>query len=214
MRNILCFGDSNTWGYIPGTGERYDRTIRWTGLLQLLLGQNYYIIEEGLNGRTTVWDDPVEEHKNGKEQLHVALQSHKPLDLVILMLGTNDLKTRYNVPTIDIQLSITLLISIIKQSCAGRDGKTPKILLLAPPHVEELTQFSEMFIGAQEKSKLFASYYRATAQETNSYFLDIGSLAKPSTIDGIHFDSQGHNKLAHILTNMLKNSVFNDIEEN
>ena len=98
MWEILCYGDSNTWGYNPSTKERYDRYERWTGILQFTLGDEYHVIEEGLNGRTTVWDEPIEgEYKNGKTYLVSCLESHKPLDLVIIMLGTNDLKKRFSV---------------------------------------------------------------------------------------------------------------------
>ncbi|MBQ9959278.1 MAG: acylhydrolase, partial [Oscillospiraceae bacterium] len=97
-KRILCYGDSNTWGYIGGVGERFGRDVRWTGRLQTLLGSDYTVIEEGLNSRTTVWDDPVEMHKNGYTYLMPCLQTHRPLDLVIIMLGTNDLERRFHVP--------------------------------------------------------------------------------------------------------------------
>jgi lysophospholipase L1-like esterase len=98
MKTILCYGDSNTWGYIPGTGERYASHVRWPGVLQNALGNGYVIIEEGLCGRTTVWDDPIEEYRSGKEYLIPCLKSHAPLDLVVLMLGSNDLKMRFAAP--------------------------------------------------------------------------------------------------------------------
>ena len=92
LKNILCFGDSNTWGYAPVTGERYPGHVRWTGVLQSCLGDDYFVIEEGLNGRTTVHNEPLRPHRNGASLLPVLLESHSPLDLVIVMLGTNDLK--------------------------------------------------------------------------------------------------------------------------
>ena len=95
MKRILCFGDSNTWGWNPANKERFDENSRWTGILKNKLGENYDIIEEGLNGRTTVWDDPIEGYKNGKKHLPSCLESHRPLDIVVLMLGTNDLKSRF-----------------------------------------------------------------------------------------------------------------------
>ena len=91
MKSILCYGDSNTYGLMPDSPDRYPRDVRWTGILQKKLGEDYYVIEEGLSGRTTLWDDPIEEHKNGKKYLLPCLDSQKPVDLVILMLGTNDL---------------------------------------------------------------------------------------------------------------------------
>ena len=94
---ILCFGDSNTWGYVPLTVDRYPESVRWTGVMAQALGAGFRIIEEGQNGRTTVWDDPLEgDNKNGLRYLPACLESHHPLDLVIIMLGTNDLKARWN----------------------------------------------------------------------------------------------------------------------
>ncbi|MBF9015963.1 MULTISPECIES: SGNH/GDSL hydrolase family protein [unclassified Oceanispirochaeta] len=199
MKNVLCFGDSNTWGYMPGSGGRFDRDIRWTGKLQGLLGPDFYVIEEGLNGRTTVWDDPVEEHKNGKTQLYSCLESHKPLDLVILMLGTNDLKTRYSSPSFDIMLSIALLVSIIQKSGTGRDGQPPEILLLAPPRVEDLSDFEDMFQGAQKKSESFSADYESVAAQAGCFFLDTKPLVTASPEDGIHLDKTGHSVLASAL---------------
>jgi lysophospholipase L1-like esterase len=103
MKTILCYGDSNTWGAVPLQSleliERFGRSERWTGVLQRELGQAYEVIAEGCNGRTTVWEDPIEGYKNGKEYLIPCLDSHQPLDLVIIMLGTNDLKARFSIHT-------------------------------------------------------------------------------------------------------------------
>lgn len=96
MKNILCYGDSNTWGYDAETKNRFPPDVRWTGILKRTLGEGYHVIEEGLNGRTTVWDDPIEGYKNGREYLIPCLESHRPLDLVIIMLGTNNLKKRFS----------------------------------------------------------------------------------------------------------------------
>ncbi len=110
MKKILCYGDSNTWGHIPVTGGRYGDDVRWTGVLQAALGEGYRVIEEGLNGRTTVHDDPIEGvYKNGKHYLIPCLESHRPLDLVIMMLGTNDLKMRFSLPPSDIARGVEAL---------------------------------------------------------------------------------------------------------
>ena len=112
MKTILCYGDSNTYGLKSDLVSRYPRNVRWTGILQEKLGSEYYVIEEGLGGRTTVWDDPVEDYKNGKKYLLPCLDSHKPLDLVIIMLGTNDLKSRFSVTPFDIGASMENLVKI------------------------------------------------------------------------------------------------------
>ena len=98
-KRILCIGDSNTWGYIPGSGERYEKNVRWTGKLAQMLGENYEVIEEGMNGRTTAFTDKIEPGTAALDYLYPCLISQFPLDYIIVMLGTNDTKTRYGVNT-------------------------------------------------------------------------------------------------------------------
>lgn len=95
-KRVLCFGDSNTWGYIPASGKRHPVGIRWTTLLQEKLGSDFEVIEEGLNSRTTDMNDPKHVGKNGLAYLRPCLETHDPIDLIILMLGTNDMKERFN----------------------------------------------------------------------------------------------------------------------
>jgi lysophospholipase L1-like esterase len=114
MKTILCYGDSNTWGWDPISESRLDKDVRWPGVLQQELGDDYEVISEGLPGRTTVWTDPIEGHMSGKDYLIPCLHSHKPIDLVIILLGTNDLKHRFGVTAFDIAEGI----SITAQSCA------------------------------------------------------------------------------------------------
>ncbi len=195
MKTIVCFGDSNTWGYHPTTKERYGRDERWTGALRNTLGADYLVIEEGLNGRTTVWDDPIEGYKNGKEYLIPCLESHKPLDLVIIMLGTNDLKKRFSLSAFDIAKGASVLVSMAQCSETGSDGQAPKVLLLAPPPVAKLTEFAEMFEGSEEKSRKLGKYYHQVAQELGCAFLDTSDVIVSSNVDGIHFDLDQHRKL-------------------
>ena len=200
MRRILCFGDSNTWGYDPATGERFDEGTRWTGVLQAALGGDYTVIEEGLNGRTTVWDDPIEGHKNGHEYLIPCLESHRPLDLVVLMLGTNDLKRRFSLAAYDIAQGIAVLLRAISYSKAGREGQLPRVLLLAPPPVAKLSGFAEMFEGAEPKSLLLGRHYRTVAAEYSAAFLDTASVIRASDIDGIHLEPPEHAKLGRAVS--------------
>ena len=192
MYEILCFGDSNTWGWIPGSGERYPFEKRWTGVLQKELGKGFHIIEEGLNGRTTLLDDPIEFNRNGLKYLVPCLESHKPLDLVVLLLGSNDLKARFSVTAFDIALSVGVLIDVIKRSESGRGNRAPEVLLLAPPPLGDLTDFAELFEGGREKSQKLGNYYRSIAEERESYFLDLGDIVSPSDIDGVHFSEESH----------------------
>ena len=197
MYNILCFGDSNTFGYIPGSnGRRYDRGIRWTGKLQTLLGDRFYIIEEGLGGRTTVWDDPIEEYKNGKSYLMPCLQSHQPLDMVVLMLGTNDAKARFSLPACDIAAGVENLIQCIQSSPAGRNGGPPDILLVCPVRIGRLTGWVDMLAGAKEKMAKLPAEYERIAFAYGIDFLDAGAVAAPSDLDGVHMDEDGHAQLA------------------
>jgi lysophospholipase L1-like esterase len=198
MRSILCYGDSNTYGRDPETKERFPRTVRWPGVLQQCLGEEYQVIEEGLNGRTTVWDDPVrgDRHKrNGALYLVPCLESHAPLDLVVLMLGTNDLKAKFSVTPVDIAQSVEALVQVIQASGCGPEGGPPEVLLIAPPPLGHLTEYAETFTGGVEKSKKLGTYYRDAAEARGCRFLDAGTVISASSRDGLHFDPEGHRKL-------------------
>jgi lysophospholipase L1-like esterase len=204
LKVILCYGDSNTWGYNPLTQERLSIHERWTGVLADQLGMDYRVIEEGMNGRTTVWNDPIEEFRNGKEYLIPCLSSQKPVDLVVLMLGTNDLKKRFSVSAREIAKSIGVLVEIIQRSGAGAKDSAPKILLIAPPVVGKLTGFAEEFEDGFEKSQKFGEYYRQIADLYVCEFLDAGQIIKTSDLDGIHFEADQHLKLGHAVATLVK----------
>ena len=192
MKSILCYGDSNTWGYNPKTAERVDYDSRWPGVLSSTLGKGYYIIEEGLPGRTTVCDDPVEEVMSGKNYLIPCILSHMP-DLVIIMLGTNDLKYRFSLTASDISKGAKLLVNMVLNSNAGPGGNcSPHVLLIAPPPVSKLTAFAEMFMDAKEKSLKMGEYYSTVAQECGCHFLDAGKIVNSSDIDGVHLEQSQH----------------------
>jgi lysophospholipase L1-like esterase len=197
---VLCYGDSNTHGRDAVTGGRLERNIRWPGALQSLLGNEFYIIEEGLNGRTTVWDDPVRgaQKRNGSLYLLPCLESHAPVDLVILMLGTNDCKARFSVTPYDIGQSVEYLIEIIQKSGTGRRG-APHILLLAPPPLGKLERWEETFSGGVEKSERLATYYEYAATQYGCSFLDTSKIIRSSRLDGLHIDAEDHAKLASAL---------------
>lgn len=210
MRTILCYGDSNTWGWIPRSGDRFPRDVRWTGRLQTILGSSYYVIEEGLSGRTTVWDDPIEEHKNGKTYLSPCLESHKPLDLVVLMLGTNDLKKRFSLAPFDIAAGVGKLIDIIQISHAGTDNQTPQILLLTPPPIGSLDAIGqEVFENASPKSRSLSSYLYQISQTKGCSFLDTTTFLQPSLDEGLHLDENGHATLAKEVVAAIK-TIFGD----
>jgi len=195
MKRILCFGDSNTWGYDPVSQDRYARDVRWPGVLRQQLGAGYEVIEEGLNGRTTVWNDPIEGYKNGRDYLIPCLETHRPLDLVIILLGTNDLKKRFSLSAYDIAQGAGVLVGEVQRSAAGYAGMAPPVLLLAPPPVVRLSGFAEMFEGAGEKSQRLGMHYQQVAEQLACAFLDTSTVIVSSEVDGIHFDPDEHRKL-------------------
>lgn len=207
IKRILCYGDSNTWGHDPVTNDRLDETTRWTRVLGQALGEGYEVIEEGLGGRTTVWDDPIEGYKNGREYLIPCLESHRPLDLVIILLGTNDLKMRFSLSAFDIAQGAGVLVRQVQLSQAGRGGENPPVLLLAPPPIAPLTDYAEMFAGAEEKSRRFSVHFERVAREMACSFLDTAQVVVSSPLDGIHLERQEHRKLGKAVAVKVKERI-------
>ena len=212
MKEILCFGDSNTYGLIPGTKNRYGRDTRWTGLIeQQLYGKGCRIIEEGLCGRTTVFEDELREGRKGAAFLPTLLESHAPVDRVVLMLGTNDLKIRFQATPTDIGKGIDRLIKMIKSITPQKrqDGQSAKILLMAPPHLgDDLTEIpsgEEMgFERGISYSKRLAPIYEDWAKFHNIEFLDAAKYAKASEIDACHLTRESHRKLGEMVAKKCK----------
>ena len=204
MYDVLCFGDSNTWGYSPSTQQRFPRDIRWTGVLQAELGGDFHVIEEGLNGRTTVWEDSLEGDKMGKRHLPVILESQAPLDLVVVMLGTNDLKKRFSAHAWDIAQGAGVLVDIIAASKTGKAGGAPPVLLIAPPPLGKLSVWEGMFEGGAEKSRQLSAHYREVARLRGCHFLDGAPIIRSSDLDGIHFEEKEHRALGQAVARELK----------
>ncbi len=200
-KNILCFGDSNTWGADPSGGPRFDRKTRWPCILQNELGAGCHVVEAGLCGRTTVWDDPIEGHKNGLQQLIPILKSHEPLDLVIIMLGTNDLKTRFSVSALDVANSVWRLVQIVLSCCYPPTGDAPEVLVVCPPPFAPLESapFREMFVGGEEKSHQLFEAFKAISKQRDFQLFNAADVLKSSLSDGIHFEPQEHMKLGRAL---------------
>ena len=192
MTVVVAFGDSNTWGYEPGAGVRLAPETRWTGVMQLELGPAWRVIEEGLNGRTTVFDDPIEPDRRGSDYLPPCLRSHAPLDLLIIALGCNDLKQRFSASAGDIANGAERLIEMARAEPVGPRGAPPTIILVAPPPLGRLSEFAEMFSGGMEKSKLLAARYREVAKRNGVGFVDAGEFVVCSDRDGIHFEVDQH----------------------
>ena len=212
-KHILCFGDSNTHGYCADPadcadgGIRFTEEQRWTRLLQAALGQDYLVIEEGLSGRTTCFDDPIHEGLNALDYIYPCLKSHETIDLLIIMLGTNDCKDRFYASAACIGLGMARLVKKAKDTdCWG--GKAPNILVIAPPPIGEgmLTSPVAATMGqlCVEKSRQLADCYREQCELLNVSFLDAGAIGcEFNTVDFMHLTSRGHRTLAEELAKLI-----------
>ena len=208
-KNVLCYGDSNTYGYSPMTGMRYPRDIRYPGRLQTLLGEEYTVIEEGCNGRTTIFDDPIEGWKNGLDYLKPCLNSHKPVDIVVMMLGSNDLKTVFNLTPSEIAEAAGKLVDVIKEFTAEKQGYIPEIILVSPPEIGPGIKNSPFYgsfnEGAIERSKQFPKYYKQVADEKGCIFFNAAEFITPSEEDSLHLTPEAHKILAEELSHVIIN---------
>ncbi len=208
MKSILCYGDSNTYGYNPLNGMRYSEKTRWTGLLQEKLQDMCTIIEEGCNGRTTVFSDNKEPWKNGYDYLRPCLNSHKPLDMVIFMLGTNDLKKQYNASAIDVARGMETLIRETISFTKEKQGFSPRIILMAPPTIGSRIRtsafnfsFDESAIG---KSKELPALYEQIAQQYGCVFVNAAAYVRTSRQDSVHMMPSEHEILANKLSRLIR----------
>ncbi|GKX35449.1 MAG: hydrolase [Rhizobiaceae bacterium MnEN-MB40S] len=209
MKTIVCYGDSNTHGTVPitnlGDRHRYAHDQRWPGVMAKRLRPQWRVIEEGLPGRTTVHDDPIEgPQRNGKSGLPISLETHRDIDLLIIMLGTNDLKPRFGVSAYEIAASAGKLAMIAKASQCGPDGGAPKILLVAPPPARETGVLAEMFAGAKAKSERFGELYRKAARDNGCLYLDAGDIIESSATDGVHFEPDMHARLGNAIADLIE----------
>lgn len=194
MRHIVCFGDSNTHGYYPTTDEkgygRFDENQRWTRLLQKRLGSGYLVFEEGLTGRTTAFDDPLRESMNGLQSIYSCIMSHEPVDLLIVMLGTNDVKERFAADAEEITAGMERLLLKAKSIPGWRD-EDPRILLMSPPHIS-----AERSLEYYKKSSRLAEGYAMLASRHGLAFLDVQGIGEFNKMDFMHLTQKGHEKLA------------------
>lgn len=211
-RSILCFGDSLTWGWIPVAESsptlRYPYHQRWTGAMAAELGDGYHIVEEGLSARTTSVDDPNDPRLNGSAYLPTALASHLPLDLVILMLGTNDTKSYFHRTPYEIANGMAKLVGQVLTSAygVGTPYAAPKVLVVAPPPLAPMPDlwFEGMFGGGVEKSRELGRYYRALASFMKVEFLNAGDFVATDGCDGIHFTADTNIKLGHAIADKVR----------
>lgn len=194
MKNVLCFGDSNTFGFNPKDAKRFDKNSRWTGILKNLCGEKFHIIEAGCNNRTAFSDNSAGKMFTGYKFLPELL--NQDLDFVVLSIGINDLQFQYNVSLEEIKSGILNLVNTVK-------SKAPrvKIILVAPTELTENVLkspiFSTLFDETSiEKSKKLSEIYFEIANNNNCDFIDLNTVAVPSKIDGLHFEASEHEKIA------------------
>lgn len=216
-KHIVCFGDSNTHGYCAEPfdcacgGDRFDENERWTRLLEKKLGEGYLVLEEGLSGRTTVFSDPLHECMSGLDVIYSCLMSHEPVDLLVIMLGTNDTKERFGANANCIAIGMERLVAKAKTVAAWRNGK-PNILVICPPHIGEGLYNGHpngfaMGAGCPEKSRLLAPLYEELAMRQGCAFLDAQGIAEFNTADYMHLTRKGHAQLADKLAEMIPELV-------
>ena len=214
MKTILCYGDSNTFGIDPSfTGEkgqrlRLPREKRWTGILQHRLGEAYYVIEEGLGGRTTAWEDQTVAGRNGLTALLPVLQSHEPLDLVIMMLGTNDTKGVYNASVMEICRGMEALVRVCLDPWTYDVEKVPKVLIVSPVHIGpdiERSWLKGVFSDdAPQKIRSLSVEYKKIAEKYGCSFFDAAKAAKAGVTDSIHLDLASHEQLAAAIEEIIR----------
>ena len=206
MKTVLCYGDSITWGRNAVDGSRFPFEQRWPGVLQARLGGDYRIIEEGLGGRTVATDSWVMPHRDGRAMLGPILESHAPLDWVIIMLGTADCALTYHLSVGDIAFGMTTMLWSIAKSAAGPNGAAPQVLLVSPPRLGTLSSFMSLFYrGAEDTSRALGSAYETVAQACHAHFLDAAGIVPPSTSDGVHPDANGHRQLGDAIASFISN---------
>ena len=215
-KHIVCLGDSNTHGYCADPadcadgGARFNENERWTCLLQKALGEEYLVLEEGLSGRTTVFSDPLHEAMPALDVAYPILMSHEPVDLLIIMLGTNDTKERFSVNPACIARGLERLVDKCKTIPCWGDHK-PNILLIAPPHIGDKMEQSDvmpaMGLGCAAKSRELTKWYAPVAANQGCAFLDAEGVAEFNEVDYMHLTRKGHAQLAAKLAQIVPTLV-------
>lgn len=219
---ILCYGDSNTWGCIgkwvdsDEPSGRYDTDTRWPMVLQKELGEDFHVIEEGLGGRTSIYRHPTEPWKTGEPYLLPCLYTHRPLDLVVIMLGTNDLQIKKDITAEELHIGISRLVDIVQaHHKPGRGNQPPKVLILSPVEVkpsapEGRTQVYAKFrcdIG-RNLSLMLPQVYQQVAREKGCFFLNSQLYAQPGPADGVHLDAQSHISLGKAVARCILEEIY------
>ncbi len=206
MKTILCYGDSLTWGYNAEGPSRHAYDDRWPSVLQAELGGDARVIAEGLNGRTTVFDDHMAAaDRNGARVLPTLLDTHAPIDLLILFLGANDMKPWIAGRAISARFGMERLIEVASSFPFGFDYAPPKVLIVSPPPLSKTDnpEFAEMFSAIDESQRL-AGAYQAAANEMGVAFFDAGTVAKTTPLDGVHLDAENTRAIGRALAPVVR----------
>lgn len=205
-RTVLCFGDSLTWGYVPGSAAgRLPFPQRWPGVVQAALGPEVRIVEEALNGRTTAWDDAFYAGRNGRAVLPQLLESHSPLDLVAIMLGTNDVQPYRRLTASEVARGCGALVDLVRFGPPDPRGVAPVVLLVAPPVIREPRGWmAEVFAGAEEQSRRLAPAYKELAANRGCRFFDANAVVRVSEEDGVHLNAAGQQGLGSALAPIIR----------
>ena len=208
-KRILCFGDSNTWGFIGGLRTRYDEDTRWTGRLQNMLGSDYAVVEAGLSGRTTIYDNPLNPPANGFAHMKPILLSAAPVDLLIFMLGTNDFQTQIASTALNTALAVRYMLDEAKKMGADRPGEQMKILLMAPAAIDAIRLERKFPLDSIDETGIQSSrelggYLKQVAEQMGYAFIDANDYIRPGEADGTHWDAEGHAKMADVIYEKVK----------
>ncbi|NLC40330.1 MAG: GDSL family lipase [Clostridiaceae bacterium] len=204
-KTVLCFGDSNTWGCVPVTFERYPKDIRYPGVLAQELGSEYDVISEGLNDRTTVFFDLVRPNRCGIKHLEPILLSHLPLDYLVLNLGSNDTKVIYQASAEEIGIGLGNMINKAKQVFLSQNSDA-KIIILAPVPLKAMPENFMMDITSENKAARLAEVYKPIADLHGCSFLDLGAITSDLGEDGVHLNPGAHKAIGKALAELILNN--------
>ena len=213
VATVVCFGDSNTWGYSVERAAdpvpRLPAEERWVSVTARALGPSHMVIAEGLPGRTTVFDDPIEgEHLNGRRLLRACLETHKPVDVVVVVLGTNDLKSLYSASAWDIAQGAGKLLDVVAVSACGPTNSAPQALLVAPPPTRVTglgSPFEDVLVGADARSRRFEAEFSAVAADRGVAYLNAGDVIESSPTDGVHWSPEAHRAIGQEIAGLVEN---------
>lgn len=207
MKSVLCYGDSLTWGYNAEGPSRHAYADRWPSVLQAELGASVNVIADGLNGRTTAFDDHLAgEDRNGARTLPVVLGTHSPLDLVIIMLGANDMKPWIHGNAFVSKHGMARLAQIVRTHPYQLNAPAPKLMIVSPPAVSRTgnVEFTLAFEGGNEASPHLATHYADLAREIGCHFFDAGSVAETTPLDGVHLDAKNTRAIGMALAPLVR----------